>query len=133
MDHFGARAPQLALGQIELGWAPPSVGHHARGARHSDLSRERSSQQGCPTHGEQIFASAPSQPLAGGALTRSSLICADPLDTIRYIRYFRYVRYTLDTLGNGDTFSLLAAPARPGLSFDVGGKGGASSKPEAAR
>src|SRR5262249_57763135 len=59
-------------------WAPPSVGHHARGARHSDLSRERSSQQGCPTHGEQIFASAPSQPLAGGALTRSSLIFSVP-------------------------------------------------------
>ena len=70
----------------------------------------------CPTHGEQIFASAPSEPLAGGALTRSSLICADPLDTIRYIRYFRYVRYTLDTLGKRYILPT-GSPGTPGAFF----------------
>jgi hypothetical protein len=31
------------IAPFDLGWAPPGVGHHARGGRHSVLSRERPS------------------------------------------------------------------------------------------
>src|SRR5262245_59113318 len=66
-------------------------------------------------------------PAVGGACAIRALrdwrlgIVSERLETRRFsvanVRYIRYVRYILDTLDTLDAFSLLAAPARPGLSL----------------